>query len=218
MWQKTLLIALLTITHIGLADAQIGIGMYYSQTYSSGFQEEGSDQDLFTNELIFGVDYWIRLKNLRIEFLPSFTYGVSKDNLGSDQSLEVTLNSWSLLLRSNIYFLDFFNDCQCPTFSKQNQFVKKGMHAQIGLGYNEITFDPQDESDFQNMLIQLGLGLDIGISNFITLTPYLVASHHLPLYDKADKVTIVILPTAENRGSFIAGVRLGVRWDTKNFY
>ncbi len=208
--------------------AQIGITSTYRINEAPGWRYanlvKGNEAALIGNSIGVGVDYWFRLKNYRVEFLPelnvqrfSGTY-TTPDNA----ALEVQNNVFSLFFNTNIYLLDFFGDCDCPTFSKQGRFFKKGFFVQLspGVSYFEQRvqrFVSPDRSNDLAFSLGAGIGFDIGITDFVTFTPLLGARYY-------PKVTWESLQT--NNGELIpfrsiesaltqwyAGARLGLRFD-----
>lgn len=122
-----------------------------------------------------GVHYWMRLKNKRLEFFPELTYSsfdLSKTETASEPSF--TYRRIGLRVPARIYPLDFASDCDCPTFSKQNDLIKKGFFVEVAPGYfydqASLSFvdgeNPHGQGEFS-----LGLGLDVGINDLITITP-----------------------------------------------
>ena len=93
--------------------------------------------DLFQYSYELGIDYWFRLKNVRVEFYPEIsamlstsTYSFSPDtNLPQSYKLQ----GGGLGVNTHIYFLDLINDCECPTFSKKNSFINKGLFLLLGI-------------------------------------------------------------------------------------
>lgn len=133
------------------------------------------------------INYWFRLKQKRIEFLPQLSYShtVNSDQIvqnGDELYDSATRNSVGAMLMTQIYPLDFEGDCNCPTFSKQSRFFQKGFFWQIGLG--AMGYKTTYTGDIRNDLtsddkysvkphFSLGAGLDLGVTNLLTLTPYL---------------------------------------------
>jgi len=82
----------------------------------------------------------------------------------------------SLFANTHFYLFDLTGDCDCPTFSKDGGFVKKGFYVELspGLSYASstikgITGDPSNSSFVPSL--GLGLGVDIGLSDLLTITP-----------------------------------------------
>ena len=119
-----------------------------------------------------GVGYWFRLKEKRLEFHPQLIY--------TTQDVDVSLQSYGAELTTTVYPLDWHGDCNCPTFSKEDGLVKQGWHIGVIMGgmYQEfettlLDIVPPGEYQFDRFAFRLGImtGLDIGISNLLTITP-----------------------------------------------
>ncbi len=124
-------------------------------------QLSGRDRSSTTYQL--GLAYWTRLKNKRIEFYPSiFWQHLSSTN---DSPVAIQENDFGSRIWIVAYPFDFGSDCNCPTFSKQNELLKKGFFMQLS---PEYIFT--DNGDFS---INAGMGLDIGITNLLTVSPSL---------------------------------------------
>ena len=119
-----------------ISQAQFGVSFGYQSSDApdwtfpnSVFQETGgfeSPGEMYS----IGIDYWFRLKNRRIEFLPELNYSWSEsDFLISGNTIRTQF--FSFFFNTNVYFLDLASDCDCPTFSKQNDFFKKGLFFQL---------------------------------------------------------------------------------------
>lgn len=125
-----------------------------------------------------GLNYWFRLRNLRIEFIPEVSYGQTQQILPDNNTFDA---QWlAFTVHTQFYLLDLFSDCDCPTFSKQNDLFQRGFFLSLSPGLTYATFDtgsqligPLDRS--QTGLVPhlgAGIGMDIGLNDFITLTPY----------------------------------------------
>lgn len=171
-----------------------------------------------------GLDYWFRLKNQRIEFYPEINYATLSDDLAGDVDLQ--FNMFSFYFNTQIYFLDFAGDCDCPTFSKDGTIFDKGLFLLISPGYSFQNFEiSPNEGEVQKLdnstfNIGAGLGLDIGISDVITLTPFGGARYYLSTpWNGHDTVYFVdnslgrIAPGQDKLLQFFAGIRLGFRFD-----
>lgn len=145
-----------------LVHSQVGI----NARYLTGDSGTGISQKGFHA----GIEYYFRLKTNRVEFHPMLGYRRSFDSEqapGYYTSIDVDLNT-------AFYLFDFEGDCNCPTFSKQGTLIKKGffLELQPGLGYQTITLL---EAQSSNMVFKLGgaAGLDIGLSDQYTMTPFI---------------------------------------------
>jgi len=187
-----------------------------------------SDVDLFPLGQEYGFDYWIRLKNKRIEFLPQLAVSTFRTKLNGASFLDgYILNRAHLNLNTNIYFLDFNSDCDCPTFSKQGNFFTKGFFLQIspGLVYNrELINYIVDDPDFDlktNLSYKIGvaLGLDIGLTDLFTITPIVGINYYPSVdwesFDLLHYDATIVSPTSNKTTvrELQFGIRLGFRPD-----
>lgn len=180
------------------------------------YQEEVST----LNSIRFGADYWFRLKNQRIEFLPEI--GFSKhDQQFENGSFEIT--SLNFQFNTNIYLLDFNNDCNCPTFSKQSNFLAKGFFIQLSPGFSSIitnqTFEEQNGNfgtihenrtvSLSNFSLGIGAGLDIGIHDMLTFSPIVGFRYFPNVVSQIDFDNIETTSTSISQ--LFLGARLGFR-------
>lgn len=150
-----------------LASGQYSINARYLSKAGTDINQQGFQA---------GLEYYFRLKSNRVEFHPMLSYRRSfeKDlTLGYYSSIDFDFNT-------SIYLFDFEGDCNCPTFSKQGTLVKKGFFFELqpGFGYQTIFVTESDGGKSSNMVLKLGLaaGLDIGLSDQYTLTPFVSAT------------------------------------------
>ena len=226
---KRTVLFLVAFLSLSFAYGQIGIRTSYLTGGDPTWDLVGLSD--LQNELVgpetgfaVGLDYWFRLKNQRIEFYPEINYATLSDDLAGDVDLQ--FNMLSFYLNTQIYFLDFAGDCDCPTFSKDGTFVDKGLFLLISPGYSLQNFEisPNDgeiqKLDNSTFNIGAGLGLDIGVTDAITITPfggarYFLAtpwSDHDTVYSVNDNLGS-LTPGQDNLLQFFAGLRLGFRFD-----
>lgn len=217
-----------------MVNAQLGISLAYvnstSPEWENQFENQGLSQDVrfLASGQRIAVDYWFRLKNIRIEFFPEISMSLQKDELDipSESNISFGLNKIGFTFSTNIYPLDIKGDCNCPTFSKDSDFFAKGFFIQIapGIDYYETNFKDQvKESDFA-FHIGAGIGLDIGISKFITISPFVRYVFYPELVWK--DLSTQILPgtqpldtdVSSDMRQLILGIRLGFRFDELNKY
>jgi len=215
------------------AFAQFGINATYRSNDAPDWEyAKGSSTQSLLSETTaaIGLDYWIPLKAYRIDFLPelnfqqlSNTVEVSNIIRQFDAQLD---NTWlSLFLNTNIYFLDLEGDCDCPTFSKSGGLLQKGLFLQLSPGAtwmrNKVEAEGQ-KADSNDITFSgaAGLGLDIGLSDLITLTPLAGFRYYLPaqwesLAELSNFSDILDGGGVKSRESsirqFYAGLRLGLR-------
>jgi len=201
------IIIIISLIFIGQSmSAQIGIRIKYisngiDDTQASSIEEFTLIEDALSTGFGLGVDYWFRLKDKRI-----------------------------------IYPMDFGGDCDCPTFSNQSTLIKKGFYFELspGLGYYTSHFNttqpfvanPEGEKittseDGFAYKVGLGIGLDIGISNLVTINPYAMYNYHFG----RNYINAVgtLLPTVEidqggnDMSQLELGLRFAIRFDAKNY-
>lgn len=211
------------------AQAQFGVnGKYVSAgenwqlTPSTTGQETSSD--LFDNGWSVGVDYWFRLRNKRIEFLPELNYTYL--NNAQAAYTENEANIYSFFFNTNIYFMDLVGDCDCPTWSKEGPTLKKGLFLQVspGVSYWDMSVGTDEVNLFAErhaaFSIGGGLGFDLGLSDLVTFTPMInvryfskiTLENALVLDDMVDGDRFVS-DEAANPLLISAGIRLGIRLD-----
>ena len=213
------------LTFSGISQAQFGLnGKFLSPQNNWQVNLTNTNQErtiqLFDQGWSAGVDYWFRLKNKRIEFLPELNYA-QLNNSQEDYS-ENKASIYSFFFNTNIYFLDFAGDCDCPTWSKEGPTLKKGLFLQLspGISYWDASVGTGDDV-FANRPVAFsiggGLGFDLGISDLVTITP-VVNARYFP------EVSIENMPRDQEAGNFLtaesasplfwsAGLRLGFRLD-----
>jgi len=221
---KNLLLVTLICLSANVISAQFGISARYQSNNVSKWNDQFSNEDwtdgkLFESSLAFGVNYWFRLKNKRIEFLPEVTYmnvderdfrGTGAPDIGNFPS---ELTTFAFNSNIQIYPLDFDGDCNCPTFGKDGSLIKKGFYWIInpGVSYNVVSIDPF-EGDHSSIIprIGIGAGLDIGVQKYITISPFAMFNKDFGLSTDTS-----ILPVYESTGrnSFTAGLRILFRPD-----
>jgi len=197
--------------------AQFGISAKYNSNSYSIWEDYFDDEfqpfasDIHSTSYEFGINYWKRLKDKRIEFLPEISFSVY--NSFEASALDpVTLPNFDLSMRSfhfsiptHFYFLDINNDCNCPTFSKQSDFLAKGLYFFLspGISYNinEVTFASGETTNASESgiayRIGAGLGYDFGLSDLLTITPFVSYNYGFSNSSKhLDRVTEAICAPA----------------------
>jgi hypothetical protein len=206
-----------------ILSAQFGLhATYQKNTQNSDF----SGADFPISGLALGLDYTFRLAQNRVEFFPELNYSSVKtttpivDNSGSTVNLED--KSFGFYFNTNVYVFDFAGDCDCPVFSRDGNFFKKGFFLQISPGVNyhnylftETTFPESRLIKDDNFSYSLagGAGIDIGVSEHLTITPYFRARYH---FDTEIEGYIADIPIPEQTDNFSmwqmnVGLRIGVQ-------
>lgn len=188
---KNLIAVLFILSTSFSAYAQFGVAVKYEKNnYREWAGLSLSENDLvFKNDLTIGANYWFRLKNKRIEFLPELSYTlknteVNIDGVVATTDFEMGLSRIGFQFNTQIYPLDFEGDCNCPTWGKDNEFLKKGLFFTLapGLDYfvTDLTYEGVSQSvdNFVSFKIGVGGGVDIGISNLMTISPFVLVNFY----------------------------------------
>ena len=148
--------------------------------------EDITIDDFHRGGFIVGIEYWLRLKNYRVEFSPGIFYNqrneytVEVADIPDQGDVIYNSNYFSFQFSTSFYPLDFEGDCNCPTFSKQGDFIKKGFFfhiaPEVGMlngKVNTTTIAGPVEEKISNFYFAVGggVGLDIGLSDLVTITP-----------------------------------------------
>ena len=216
---KNILAALvLTVSFLGQAAGQIGVSGAYKTLTADGwydyFRTEFAENAGSATGYAVGLNYWFRLKNQRVEFLPEVSYEQFENQAGASKFGHRILGFY---FNTNIYPFDFKSDCDCPTWSKTGNFFTKGFFIQVSPGVwqlrNRYEKDLNYEDETFSWTIGGGAGLDLGISDFFTVTP-MVKMYYSPgntwpgLPNSKSEFTAVESTIRQ----FYAGLKLGYRW------
>ena len=221
--KQTLLVVILLLLSQGIY-SQIGISAFYNSNNYAGWNDFfRNDANQITNtDRIFStsvsveVDYWFRLRDQRIEFYPYISYHQASTEL-QFANIDLGLRQIGGGVNTHIYLLDLIGDCDCPTFSKQGTFFKKGFFILAGVGADFST--KAIDGDFRDgnidLALQGGLGLDIGVTDVITLTPIL-RYRYLPSISWHELAPVFGLDNnnvSTSGGQLGIGLRVGIRLD-----
>lgn len=156
--------------------------------YLFGQSEALDTYQLSQDGLQVSLEYSFRLKEKRLEFHPGLGYrftffkeldlnsNLDEDDLGYFTSMDLDFNT-------SIYPFDFGGDCDCPTWSKDGNLIKKGFFLEVspGIAYQTMHRDfywsdphgPEVPIKSTNLAwkLSIGAGIDIGLSEEFTLTP-----------------------------------------------
>ena len=176
-FKKIFLILLLFIPFT--SNAQIGIAAGGTLNRAKGWiitdLNNNMKYDLPGNSLFFNLNYEFSIQNYRIAFVPEIGGALfENDIIDLGTFINKTIR---FQLNTHIYFLDFKGDCDCPTFSKKGNPLKKGLFLNIspGVSYFANTLETLTSNSTDNLIkpnIGAGLGYDIGVNKNITLTTF----------------------------------------------
>lgn len=206
-----------------LVHAQIGVRVGYGSTSFTnweGFAYRRIDvtQASFLNSgLNFGIDYWFRLKKRRIEFMPEVGY--TQFTSSTVDGIKYSLSGINTYFNIHVYPLDLAEDCDCPTFSKQGNTIKKGFFVHVAPLFRYYLQEAAGAKTLSGNTagfgFRAGAGIDIGISDFFTLTP-MVAYESVASAAWKDLGTFDVLPSSNpdisSSGTGLYGlIRMGFR-------
>lgn len=223
---RELFFSVLFFLLVASLSAQVGFSTSYRGNEPDNWKMVANSDEgtaLLGEGLAFGIDYWFRLKEVRVEFLPELNFAQYEKSVDIPVPAETRANYLSFFFNTNIYFLDFFSDCDCPTWSKQSDFFQRGLYFQISPGVSRIDqtvdfLEQEQNTSAWSFSLGTGLGLDIGFSNLITLTPHIGVRYYfetswegLANINAGNKLWTV---TSEDSAllQYYAGLRLGVRF------
>ncbi|MBL7831510.1 MAG: hypothetical protein JNK41_10815 [Saprospiraceae bacterium] len=158
--------------------SQIGLQVQWQKYQDTSYTllQSAFNETIQSSQIGAGIDYTFKLKNYRVEFFPTILYfsnNLRKTNiLGEENNTKIT--SFGFQFNTHFYFLDIEGDCNCPTWNKDGDFIKKGLFAWVSLNaYNShFSLNQASEKNVFSYGVGAGLGLDIGLSKNITLTPF----------------------------------------------
>ena len=188
-------------------DFLTGAGVVPGETFESGGE--------------IAVNYWFRLPKQRIEFLPTVRFGTSKFGPSN-----ITLHEFGAEMKANIYTFDFLGDCDCPTFGKQGPQLQKGFFVQVSGGYSFYisTFTTELEvlevANANVFTLGGAIGLDVGLSNLVTLTPIVGARFGTSPYRDFFLTNVNgtnVTPSTSKLTTLHAGLLVSFRFDHKKY-
>lgn len=202
---------------------------------SSAFLEGGS----FQQGQEIALDYWFRLREKRLEFHPTISYGVFDGFLGppsrslpqnNSSAVNFNLQELGFQFKTNIYPFDFGTDCDCPTFGKQGPALHKGFFIQLapGISYVRATSQPNyyESAAFKDQAwlptIGLGAGIDFGVSKFLTVSPTITYRRSLGQFqwealEQIDDLPFEYGSSKAHLAALQFSIRLGFRLDHKRW-
>ncbi len=196
--------------------AQVGLTGFYNfnDARTVGDLVDPEDYEItYENGPEIALNYWFRLPTKRIEFQPTVYYAPHTGDSGWNQA--------GFQFKTNIYVFDLGTDCDCPTFGKQGPQLEKGFFLQLSPGVSRHWLTtPADLNAGQTALtLGAGLGVDIGLSNLLTITP--IASVRHTLTDFSDTIYTdennVDLEIGDRLTSIQLGLQATFRFDKKRY-
>jgi len=157
-----------------MAFSQFSISAAYSSNSSDIIDKHVPFEATSPSSIELGVAYWFRLKSKRVEFLPEVGYALYQMPNTKPVPFE-SASAFHFNFNTQIYPIDFHSDCSaCPTFSKDGGLIKKGFYWIVSPGISSYKFDGFNDVTVDGVAFRIGLGagLDIGLSNLLTISPF----------------------------------------------
>ena len=201
--------------------AQIGVRTVYTLNNFSDWNQWARNasqvDEFFPSMLEFGLDYRLALKRIRLEFYPYLSYGLSETAINASAA-KIKLNQIGAGVDMRYYPMDTDSDCNCPTFSKQGDFLQKSFFIMLSIGTRMYDLSTTTENivESNGLAYQIGggAGLDIGFSDFFTLTPFAQLAYGGGYrYDELASVLATPADFSSSLTQTILGLRLGFRFD-----
>jgi hypothetical protein len=208
-------------------NAQLGINVNYDQSNFDSWQEVLKEVDLGDFEIYkrgYGasLDYGFSMKHYRVDFYPEITFRRAVFNNYQRVGLhtDATLLQYGLNIRMQVYPLDLLSKqgMQCPSFRRGDIF-SKGLYFSVkpGVFYSskqlEMNADigtPVQAEDAGFIFgFGLGTGLDIGISELISITPNL--SYNFYLKEEWEGFSATYGQSSFNDKTAYSGISAGIR-------
>lgn len=223
---KSLIIFVLLLSTI-VSNGQYGVRLAYDRQnfnpLSDILQKNNfTNKDVYLSAFEVGANYWFRMKKKRIEFLPELAFKYANE-AHTGYLTKLQWSSYHLNLPIQIYALDLKDDCNCPTFSKQGSGINKGLFFMVnpGIGYYSNIFQIDNIVDINfdtpsGFLAQIGIGvgLDLGINELLTITPMISYNFSSAIdWDHGIETNTTRGPTRVYPRILQLGIRMGFRPD-----
>lgn len=194
-----------------------------NKTWNNNYQSVAdTSQTLFSSSYEFGVNYWFKLKEYRVEFLPELSYAVSETNplFSALNVASHTRQSFYFNFNVQIYPLDFIGDCDCPTFSKEGNTLTKGFYWLFspGIAFHNLSTTMAEgvsaeiaDANITSLRIGGGAGVDLGINNMLTVSPFLMYSLNIANNWPEQKTAYEISDSPNNNSASINQWHFGLR-------
>jgi hypothetical protein len=168
-----------------------------------------------------GLNYWFRLPQKRVEFMPTIYFANTEFTGDRDDGYQ-GFSEVGVQFKVNVYPFDFGGDCDCPTFGKQGPQLQKGFFLQVSPGY--ALYMPEDSFvEYENksgFTMGVAVGLDIGLSNLVTITPVAGIRYGFSPYAEVFYADMNGQPEGIDDPSlttFQAGLQVSFRFDHRKF-
>jgi len=145
----------------------------WDQVLTVRYQDE---TPLFAHVFGAGVAYRYFPFDFRLGFAPEA--GVSYRKESRSNSFHTSDYQWiqsTFYLPLQVFPFDFYGDCNCPTFGRQNDFFKKAIYFKLipSVSINLLQFGDSESVSSTDVSwgVGGGIGMNIAMSELITLAP-----------------------------------------------
>jgi hypothetical protein len=175
------LVVLLSLSYS--AKAQLGANVKYNYNDAPEWNKIVShDLDnevtVFQNAFEYGLDYWIGMEYVRVEFFPEFSYSKSETEIIGlvEDVRNYKQQAISFTANTHIYIFNFSIDRPCPTNQFLN-FMQKGWFIQLSPGVSYFMNDYDIDGEVvkgNNIALKLGagVGFDVRLGDAVIITPF----------------------------------------------
>ncbi|MEM1123283.1 MAG: hypothetical protein AAGJ18_22775 [Bacteroidota bacterium] len=209
-----------------LAQIQGGIGGgYFFQNlpnWEKAIMSTNIQEELLNEGFAQTLDLKIaNFENYRIEF---YLTGKAKQARQDWNDLSFSFNQYGIGLQTKFYPLSLEADCDCPTFSREAGILEKGLFLQVTPGVSffngkATATEVVSEGSDTNFSLGLGIGVDIGLSDQITISPLATFNRHFGVtWESLQEDFIAFDGTNNVEGSEVnditqifVGLRFGIR-------
>lgn len=209
--------------------SQIGIKFSIDQAIYDDWNSLTGEENLLKTQYGIGIEYWLRLKNVRVEFFPELFYAQSNHErrLETFDDFDFKIKSGALLFKTHLYIMDFYGDCNCPTFSKDGNFLTKGFFLAVSpaIRFEQRTLDALDDSFHGKSAqiygqIQFGAGVDLGLTETLTITPFFnyIITPSVQWEDIGIAFTDPILSEIDDGLSLHRAMQIGIKFNYRMDY
>ncbi len=220
------LLSIFTLSNTTFAQLQGGIsGTYFTQSipeWETAVFGLRSNEHLLKSGFGQAVDLKIAgFENYRIQF---HLNAGTNNTTTTFENQQFKLRKNDIGLSGKIFFLSLEADCDCPTFSREAGLLEKGLFAEFITGASFFQAEMAEQSTIVSeddgiaFKIGFGLGVEIGITDYVTISPYVRYQRYFKAeWEGLQEDILAFDPTTTIEGNnitpinqFSAGIRLGI--------
>jgi len=178
---KYLILTLVFFSSLSFSFGQLDLNLQYERpTYGDWDQVVNElyrdDVKFLENSFYFGVGYRYFPFPFRLGFVPELGANyAAQEKENSFYQGKYELLQINLSVPVQVFPFDLYGDCNCPTFGKQNDFLKKAVYFKFipGISYQMMEVADVEINSTTNLIYSLGagMGMNIALSNLFTIAP-----------------------------------------------